>query len=87
MVGGSLRGSIIAALVLACIAICMSCCTCYFLEANNSEDVVGWGICCQFIWIVTIAAVLIAPMQFFWASSEKLSQSYKALHEFRTKDE
>jgi len=26
-------------------------------------------------------------MRFFWASSEKLSQSYKALHEFRKENE
>jgi hypothetical protein len=90
MVGSSVRGCIIAALVLACIAICMSCCIFGFiaeLESVNDHGVVYFAMFCQFIWMVTITAVLIAPMQFFWASSEKLSQSYKALHEFRNKHE
>jgi len=87
MVGSSVRGCIIAALVLACIAICMSCCIYGYIYEAPIDDFYSCAMFCQFIWIVTIAAVLIAPMQFFWASSEKLSQSYKALHEFRTKDE
>jgi hypothetical protein len=65
----------------------MSCCIYGYIYEAPIDDFYSCAMFCQFIWIVTIAAVLIAPMQFFWASSEKLSQSYKALHEFRTKDE